>query len=311
MKKSLCLALLVSVGVTLSGCGDSSPSGDQKNAKNAAASAAKKSAGGAAWDEKAQKYIRLNNRLISFLANNRSKRLSADAVKKGNFKDIRTDSWIFNNSFVNDLKAAIALPGAFPEEVDNSAKKLLAAIEKYVPTWNQLQEYNKSKKYEDDSGAKGKELLAIYIEGIEALQQAGQALDKQVDLIAKEAHQKALAEYKKTGRLLEMHTLEAMGAAEKIIEMFDSTDDFKDQAKIDAANAQLALMETNLEAMKAEHAKRKEKNPKSLPSIDRYDSIHNKLIAFAGIYRESRKQPSRFNDAVKEYNQAVEEKNRM
>ncbi|MDR2507319.1 MAG: YiiG family protein [Candidatus Accumulibacter sp.] len=306
MKKSLCLALLVSVGVTLSGCGDSSPPGDQKNAKSAAP-APQKNAGGAAWDEKAQKYIRLNNDLIRFLA----KRQTAEALKKGNFKEIRSDSWIFGDSFVKNLKAAIELPGAFPVEVDDSAKKLLAAIEKYVPAWNQLREYNKSKKYEDDGGAKGKELLAVYIEGIEALQQAGQALDKQVDLIAKEAHQRALAEYKKTGRLLEMHTLEAMGAAEKIIEMFDSTADFKDQAKIDAANAQLALMETSLEAMKAEHAKRKEKNPKSLPTIDRYNSIHEKLVAFAGAYRESRKQPSRFNDAVKEYNKAVEEKNRM
>ncbi|MDR1368382.1 MAG: YiiG family protein [Candidatus Accumulibacter sp.] len=310
MNKKLCLALLACAGIALSGCGDSNPT--PPAGKNTAAE--KKSGSGSAeadWHEKARRYIKINNGIMRLVNPKYRENNSAESAKKGNFKEIRTDSYLIGDSFVRDLKEAIAHPGKFPAGVDESGKKLLSAAEKLFPTWTQLEAYNKAKKYEDDKGEKGKELLATYQKDIDALYQAVDEFDKQVDILAKEAHEKSLVEYKKKGLLLEMHTSLAMGAAEKIIDTFDSTDDFKNQAKIDEANAQLAIMETNVEAMKTEYAKRKEKNPKSLPMMDRYSSLQERLVAFAGYYREARKQPSRFNKAVDEYNRAVSERNRM
>lgn len=69
--------------------------------------------------------------------------------------------------------------------------------------------------------------------------------------------------------------------------------------------------------MKNEHAKRKEvdqekdRKNRSLPMIDRYDSVHSKLVALAGYYREARKNPSRFNSAISSFNDAIRDYNMM
>ncbi|MDR1163681.1 MAG: YiiG family protein [Candidatus Accumulibacter sp.] len=316
MSKKLYWALLACMGIALSGCGESeTPAAGQKNAV-----AAKKSSGNAEtdWREKAQVYIELNNRIMPLISQKKRQDRSAQRAKNGEFQQIRTDSYMLDDVFVKRLQEAIALPGKLPAGVDAAGKNLLSVVDKFLPTWNQLQEYNKAKKYEDDKGEKGKQLLVAYHEGMQTLYAAVDEFDKQVDIVAKQASEKALAEYKKKGLLLEMHTSLAMAAAEKIIDTFDTAEDFKDQAKLDAANAQLAEMETNIEAMKVEHAKRKEKDAKAdaksktLPRIDRYESIEENLIAFAGYYREARKNnPSRFNSAVEQYNRAVQERNRM
>jgi hypothetical protein len=41
---------------------------------------------------------------------------------------------------------------------------LITAVEQYLPAWQELVDYNKSKKYQDDNGTKGKNLLAPYRE---------------------------------------------------------------------------------------------------------------------------------------------------
>ena len=314
MKKNW-IVLLSCLAMLFSGCSDSGTSGANNTSaenKESAGSAKKETAHSEeAWNEKAQVYIRYNNSINSFLTSRAAKN-TYEKAKKGDFKSLATNTHQFDDEDVKDLKEALALSGKMPE-VDATVNKLIEVIEKYVPNWNNLLEYNKAKRYEDDNGAKGKEMLPMYIEGMEALRAAISAFSEQVSVIAKQSHEKALAKYKAEGKLLEMHTLEALGAAEGIIETFSESDDFKDQSKIDAANALLADMEKNLEGMKTEHAKRKENNSdrKNLPLIDRYDSVHSNLSDMAGAYREARKNPNRFNDAISKFNNAISEYNRM
>ena len=324
MKKNKWAILVACIAVALAGCGDSgttensssATSQDSSNSAKKESSSAKKETSHSeeAWQEKAQAYIRLNNRINGF-PNSRWAKRAEEQTKKGDFKAIRTDAHYFGDSDIKNLEKALALPGNMPE-VDAAAKKLQEAIEKYVPNWKTLIEYNKSKKFEDDNGAKGKEMLPMYIEGMDVLRDTISALGDQVSVIAKQSHEKALAKYKAEGKLLEMHTLEALGAAEKIIDIFTESGDlseFKDQAKVDTANALLEVMETNLEGMKTEHAKRKENNSdrKSLPMIDRYDSVQSKLVSLAGSYREARKDPRKFENAISEYNKAIGDYNMM
>ncbi|MGL5002880.1 MAG: DUF3829 domain-containing protein, partial [Casimicrobium sp.] len=195
--------------------------------------------------------------------------------------------------------------------LDASGKKLLTAAETLLPDWLELINYNKSKKYEDDSGAKGAALLPKYRDGMAKLEAALDEFSAQVDIVAKQSHEKMLAKYKASGKLLEMHTLEALGAAEKIVEGFADSKDLKDANKIAAANTELAKLETNVESMKAEHTKRKASSAKSLPMIDRYESVASNLVELAGKYREARKNPSLFREVTKNYNEAVDEYNRM
>jgi Protein of unknown function (DUF3829) len=324
-KKILVTMLLLSLG--LAACnkndtGAAAGSNSKTDASEEASDPAVASDSDEDWSNKVQAYIKIGNRLQGFSSSMNETfakwQMEADEkVKNGDFKEIRTNSHYFSDSDVKDLKEAIAMPGATPE-LDKAAKLLLTNIETYLPNWNNLQEYNKAKRYEDDNGAKGKEMLPKYIEGMEKIEVSLDALQAEIDSAGKVEHAKTVAQFKKDGQLLEMHTWEATGSAQKVLDLFSSDDDFKDAAKIKQADAHIASMETSLAAIKVEHAKRKAEDEKvdsggekSLPLIDRYDSVHDELNEMAGHYRESRKDPSKFNDAVGSYNDAIDALNMM
>lgn len=174
-----------------------------------------------------------------------------------------------------------------------------------------MEEYNTAKKFEDDNGAEGKRMLPMYREGIEKINVALSEFSEKVDRVAKDASAKTMTQYKPVGKLLELYNMEAMAAARDIADTFNKLEDFKDQQKIAKANSQLAVMEAKLTDMKAEHEKRKAELPKSLPMIDQYDSVYSSLTSFGGKYRESKKDPEKFNEAIKEFNRAIESNNRM
>ncbi|MDQ8017789.1 MAG: DUF3829 domain-containing protein [Bordetella sp.] len=267
------------------------------------------------WDKKAQAYIQINNRLLKFngSVNETFAQWAAQArakVAKGDFKAIRTDTHYFDDSFVKNMKSALDNPASMPA-ADAAARNLLDTTQKYVPNWKSLEEYNKAKKYEDDNGAEGKRMLPMYIEGVERINDALKQFSAAVDDVARESNAKALAAYKASGKLLELYKAEALNAARAVADTFSSARDFKDAAKIEKANAQLAVMEAKLVDMRAEHEKRKAESPKSLPMIDRYDSVYSSLTAFAGSYREARKNPQKFNDAIGRFNDAIDASNMM
>jgi hypothetical protein len=320
MKRMIAIAMIAGLSLSLGGCKQSGKT-DESGTSAAKTDAGAEDAGSEsantddAWSEKVQAYIEIGNRMRGFLsAQNETfaewRARDAEKVKQGDFKSIRTDSHYFSESDIKNLKDALAMSGKTPE-LDKAANALVAAIDKYMPNWNSLQDYNKAKRYEDDAGAKGKEMLPQYVEGIAAIENAAEELSSQIDAAAKVQHEKAVAEFKKDGKLLEMHTWEALGSAEKVIDMFGDAEDFKDQAKIKQADGHIATMETNIESLKKEYAKRKAEDAESLPMIDRYDTVISELNELAGAYRESRKDPSKFNDAVGSYNDAVDALNMM
>ena len=270
----------------------------------------------AAWNEKVNEYIEVANRMRGALTGGDNPAIQrwvaeADAkVQAGDFKAIRTDSHYYEGRAIDTLKQTMASPGK-TEGADNAAKALIAAIEKHLPNWKALESYNKAKKYEDDAGAEGKRLLPAYVEGQTALRSTLENFNREVDLLSREMHDKSLAEYRKEGKLLEMHTLEALSNAEKIIDTFDDEGDFKDKAKLDTANAALAALDTSIAGMRAEHAKRKAGAEQALPRSDMYSSVADTLEEVGGAYREARKNPSNFNRVVESYNRAIDNYNRM
>ena len=269
----------------------------------------------AEWNDKAQAYIRINNELADFNSSSNAalERWAAEArakVEKGDFKAIRGGTSRFGDYFARDIKAALASPADTPA-VDAAARNLLETVQKYLPNWKRLEEYNTAKKFEDDNGAEGRNMLPAYKEGIGKINIAIDQFSVQVDALAREASARVMARYKASGKLLELYNMEAITAARSVANTFTQREDFKDQGKIIRANAQLLIMENKLTEMRAEHERRKAESPKSLPMIDQYDSIYSSLTAFAGKYRESRKEPQLFNEAVEEFNRAVESNNRM
>ncbi|GAB3101457.1 DUF3829 domain-containing protein [Lysobacter terrae] len=268
-----------------------------------------------AWDEKVQAYITVGNGMrpsygnatLAQFAEERNAEGAAQ-VAAGNFKAIRQNNF-FTDFHLQELKKAKAMPGKTPE-LDHAAEAMIALVDQYVPAWNELAEYNEAKRYEDDGGAKGKELLLKYREGLPKLDAAMAAFSAQIDVASKIAGQKSLAKFKAQGKLLEMNTWEALGSAEKVVDLFDEAEDFRNEAKVKEANGHIAAMETSLTGLRTEHEKRKAQKD-SLPTIDHYDRIGDYLTKLAGHYREARKDPSKFNDVVADYNNAVDELNGM
>lgn len=313
-RMTLCAAVLA---MAVSGCNRDAPA--DTGAGTAAAPSTDTNTGAKAgtvddaWHGKVQAYIKIGNTLRKFSSpvNETFAKWAAEArakVEAGDFKEIAS-SGTFSDSAVASLKEATAMRGKTPD-LDRAATALASALDEGLPNWRELEEYNTAKRYEDDDGAKGKALLPKYRETLAKVDASLASLEQHLDAAARISHDKALAEFKKDGKLLEMHTWEATGAAEKVLALFDGEDDFKDAAKIKQADAQISAMETSITAMRAEHAKREAKAD-SLPNPDRYDSIASNLIELAGHYREARKDPSSINDAVDDYNDAIDDLNMM
>jgi Protein of unknown function (DUF3829) len=319
MNQKIIAALIAGLSLAIVGCDKTSQPGGadqaQEGGKTQEDGKTDASSADDAWSEKVQAYIEVGNRLRGFssAANEQFAIWRAEAAEKakaGDFKEIRTDSHYFSDSDIKNIKDAAAMPGKIPE-LDKAANDLLAALNQHLQNWNDLQEYNKAKRYEDDAGAKGKAMLPMYLEGIAKIENAVDTLQAQIDAAAKVEHQKTVARFKAEGQLLEMHTWEAMGSAEKVVDQFSDADDFKDPAKVKQADANIAAMEASIVAIKREYAKRKAEDAESLPTIDRYDSVISELNELAGHYRESRKDPGKFNDVVGSYNDAIDALNMM
>jgi hypothetical protein len=313
MNPKIIAALIAGLSLAIAGCDKTSQpatAGQAQEDGKADASSADD-----AWSEKVQAYIKVGNRLRGFssAANEQFSIWRAEAAEKakaGDFKEIRTDSHYFSDSDIKNIKDAVAMSGKMPE-LDKAANDLLAALNQHLPNWNDLQEYNKAKRYEDDAGAKGKQMLPMYLEGIAKIEGAVDALQAQIDAAAKVEHEKTVARFRADGQLLEMHTWEAMGSAEKVVDQFNDIEDLKDPAKVKQADANIAAMETSIVAIKREYTKRKAEDAESLPTIDRYDSVISELNEFAGHYRDARKDPEKFNDVVGSYNDAIDALNMM
>lgn len=304
-------ALLTALLIT--GC--DKPASEIKNVANPTQQAADKAlTPQEQWFEKVSAYVAISNGLrsdaastIDFIQKMRAE--EAAKAEAGDFKKIRTNYHLYDERFVRKMEEALAMPASTPE-LDAAAKKLLATTKQFVPQWKALGDYNTAKKYEDDQGAKGREMLKTYLQGIHTLDADTSAFSDAVRVAAKQSHDKRLAIYRKEGMELEASTMEALGNAQQVLEIFSEDDDLQNKTKIDQANTLIEQMEKNIESIRAEHTKRKEKKER-MPTMDNYISITDDLQRLAGAYRESRKSPERFNDVVRYYNGAVQNYNRM
>ncbi len=330
LRKKVLALVLVSALATLTACGGKDGAKDNNADKGSAQSAGsdKKEAkpdasgGDSAVSEKVNDYIKLNNSLMDtnslasrseYFAQQAAK--TEEAVKKGDFKKIKSSSAISNAS--ESLEKILAKTDAKLAELDKSAEELKTAIDTHLPKWEELEAYNKAKKYEDDDGAKGKELLPNYLEAQEKLQAAREKFDVQVKIAGAIEKDKRIAEYKKEGRMLELSTEEAMEKAAQMLAMFESEKDLKDKTKIEQTNKMLVELEAHLEQMQKEQKLAEEEKEKNkgkgggIRNLSSYNSIHSYLIDFTANYREARKGNFRkYNSMVSDYNRAVGSINR-
>ncbi|WP_434777330.1 DUF3829 domain-containing protein [Neisseria sp. Ec49-e6-T10] len=327
MNKKVISVLLASLVLSLSACDDkkNSEGNDKQSASTTANgnaventqtkedSVQEVSATDEAVSKKVNDYIKTNNTLMDFwklgITEASIRWAEEDKVKvsKGDFTKIKR-SGVFDRGS-KALEKTLQENTVNLGELDTAAKTLLETINTYLPKWQELEKYNEAKKFEDDNGAKGKELLVSYQEGLPKIEAAYKAFDQLLDVSMKQEQAKRIALYKKEGRLLELYTEESLGSAEKMLSLFEKTDDFKNQTKIDEANKILAQLDENLDALDKEYNARKAEQDSRVDSG--YGSVHRDLTSFTGIYREARKNPKKANDLVRKYNDAISSYNRI
>lgn len=269
-----------------------------------------------AINNKINRYTQLSNELLPLyrgdtasMEENRIKMVAQ--AKAGDFKAISNQLFQFKQA-QEQFEKILAMPGTIPN-VDDAATTYLAVLNEYLPNWQELKKYNAAKKYEDDGGAKGKELLVKYNEGQDKLLAAQNTFEPAFKVALDQEKIRRMAEFKAKGQLLELHTNQALDKAGQMLELFKQPSDFQNQEKIKQANALLAQLDIELDAMDKERQKRKAADAGKTDSYQDkvWDGIHSCLVAFTGAYRETRKDPMRYNKMLSEHNDAVKSYNRM
>ncbi len=125
---------------------------------------------------KSQAHAELARRLQPFLierGGTTSGRMAADdeRLRLGAFWKARTDTHHFNADFHARAAAALALAGD-DVRADTALRQLLVTIERRLPAWQALVDYNASGRMRDDGGEGGRQLLPGCIAAIDALEAA-------------------------------------------------------------------------------------------------------------------------------------------
>lgn len=230
-------------------------------------------------------------------------------------KDYRVvESFLYFNSrgsktLKESLEKTLADKGVILTPLDDDAQALLAALNRLVPVWEQLEKYNTMKQYEDDQGTKGKTLMEDFTPAYQDVSVLFDKFSDSVHAAANELKKQRMEEYRIDGRLLELYSEESIELASGILGEFSSTKDFKNKDKVDRANTLLSELESKLERQ-AEEYQKAEIEGKSPASG--YKRVNSELSSFVGNYRKARKNPGTWASyMVNDFNRAIDAYNRI
>lgn len=176
----------------------------------------------------------------------------------------------------------------------------------------QLDDYNAAKKYEDDNGKLGQELLPEYIRLEKSLQQNYLTLLQATQETEHLIESKMRKEYMANGDTLALDAVDSINHAVKITDLFNNEEDLNNPETINQANELLAKLDKNLEAIKAQCIE-KTVTTKSNDCV-RYKAMYTPMINFTANYRDFRKggeyAERRYNSMITQLNYAIDKYNK-
>lgn len=268
-----------------------------------------------------QKAYQITQKVSNYInaTNLHSKRLSAgllvwsdrvekinQGIKNKNYRIVES-SLLLNSRGYDGLRQSLNNTLAkYPipiEPADTHARNLIATLDELLPIWAELEKYNSTRRFEDDNGAKGKELMAIFTPDYLKANQLYNQFSASIQQLAYEQSKVSLELFRKQGRTLELYAEECLNYGEQILAQFDYLEDFQDKEKITKANEYLALLEDRLDKLQNE-LQIAEKNGRNIVG---FSSMIRYLEDFIGDYRTIRNNPHAVTTyMVEHYNQAVE-----
>ncbi|MCD9029950.1 hypothetical protein LDO26_17300 [Luteimonas sp. BDR2-5] len=98
-----------------------------------------------------------------------------ERLRLGAFWRVRTDTHHFNADFHARAEAVLALPGDGSTAADAALRRLLDTVDRRLPAWQALVDYNAAERMRDDGGEGGRQLLPGCIAAIDAIEAAAWA----------------------------------------------------------------------------------------------------------------------------------------
>lgn len=304
--------LTLTLGLLI-GCGNSEQSTETTN--NTEATTTDNSITSPANLAKYNAYVNLSNDLSfiwikEFKLDQQQEDKRQERLNQGDYTAV-----IFSKTLLSDIQKkadkAVNLPGQVAS-IDETAKKIQSDLTALIVIKAQLDDYNAAKKYEDDNGKLGQELLPEYIRLEKSLQQNYltllQATQETEHLIESEMRK----EYMANGDTLALDAVDSINHAVKITDLFNNEEDLNNPETINQANELLAKLDKNLEAIKAQCIE-KTVTTKSNDCV-RYKAMYTPMINFTANYRDFRKggeyAERRYNSMITQLNYAIDKYNK-
>ena len=119
------------------------------------------------------------------------------------------------------------------KEVDTERDNVLAVLDELVPVYKELKSYTDSKAYLNDGKAKGNELAAKYVAGVEKFKAAYDKLGEVINAANKEKNKKKMEQMKKDGYKNYAAVMEATLRLTELVEKVQATYTNPDKAAIE------------------------------------------------------------------------------
>ena len=119
------------------------------------------------------------------------------------------------------------------KEVDTERDNVLAVLDELVPVYKELQSYTDSKAYLNDGKAKGNELAAKYVAGVEKFKAAYDKLGEVINAANKEKNKKKMEQMKKDGYKNYAAVMDATLRLTELVEKVQATYTNPDKAAIE------------------------------------------------------------------------------
>lgn len=306
------IAALAGMALLLAGCGKGVTTG---NAATAATGEATPAGAGADAQvgAKVSAYTEAHNKLIDTFGLTETARRYMDeriAAKSPSDSISISDGWI--EQALAKFKEARAMPGDTPA-LDRAGDALIAALDKVMARLVPLNTYYDGKAYKDDGLARGRREDPLMVAEFRAALAEADRFDQALSGARRARLDVELARLKEAGNVLGYNSKLELKQAEDLLALFPDPAAVRDAARYARADALVASLEKLLAEQRAAYAAAKARAaPTDQPDYG-HSSVVDSLTSMIGDYREMRqsKDPSDFEDLVKEYNRAVESANRI
>lgn len=210
---------------------------------------------------------------------------------------------------IEALRTGVSIPDAGPyTKLDAAAKAMFANGDPLLRLSRQMEDYVSSKKYLEDSFARGREMDAPYIAGWTKFIEDHARMGQELEVAARANRIARIESLRSEKENLRAAAQETMLYSSDLIDLFDEPSDFRDKDKTAIGDPLARQLEKSTEEVR-------ELAQTDRDNANRYNSLADYMSGLLGRYRSLKSSffPSArdFDDMIDLYNRAVRQSDRL